>query len=601
MRVRQKLRDFVKARNQDLSERDLNRLISLAAGTVFGITGEGFDILSQAKPPPIDSNREITGYFADNILPYWNLPHLFERFGIPGKVPELLYLKVMKGGKLPFTKEGQWDYRILEKAREQGVKELKTGLLWSLSGGPPLIEVMSKNFGIRGVLSRGGWRILALTSHHLVGKEDDDGKQLPVFSSPINWEADVSDKEQKDIDAKTGLPRKVANQMLWENIDWEKSFKNLEKAGTGVMFSYWIDKRIDAEAGHDGQKKAELTKKYYNEYLWKTRNRNPLIFLRYDLAQSHKTSLRYRALGRVDEYKDKRNDFNTIKSEIDEIERDLMMVTEEITRRHAWSDEGGEGSDKWSAWDVIKFGEKREKAKKYWKALQVEIWEENADGTPKKEPGKAVDEIRDNFFKEKYFFFGSEDMDFRETAMREAGFDVMKRAFGDINTLSKGVEEFMSVPDKLIAAAEAHNYKELIGSIDKICHAVESVHGVGEARRMAYYLTTMMTRYFDKSWWTQLPLGVGTVLNWITRSSLSEKVGGKRAWQWDEEKTAAFINDVRLTGYLETDKTKEFSIHMLRAETGARNVQAIYDILRTAIPLIILLMMWQAAKEETKS
>lgn len=566
-----------------LTDRDLNRIISMASGMAFGITGEGFDILAQNQPPNRDGHRGFAGYFADNILPYWNIQHNFQRWGVPNHIPELMYIKIMKGGQMGKT----WNYNQLKTAMEHDRNLLKTGLTWSLSGGPPMIDVASRMFGVKGLLGRGGWRILALTSHHLVAKDDGHGNPLPIMTEPYNPAWNSEEAEKWSID-----------KLIAQNIDWDKSFKNLEKAGVGVMFSYWIDKRVAAEShghGHGhGHGDDPLKVRYYKEYLEKTRTRNPLIFLRYDLSQRFQDSLRYKALRHMPaEFVRGRDNYESIKGKIDNIERDLYLVVDQITRDEQWSVRPTD----WNVIkdvDPVKQAQRRDLAQKYWEALQTEI-SGRGHGT--------IDEIYDKFFKEdaRYYFFGSEDINFQELAFREGGFDILKRAYGDVNALSKGVEAFFKYPDVLKAAASGRDYGKIIEAIHEICHPIEGIHGTETAEQMTYYLVTMAARFFGKNTIARLPFGIGTMIGWFGKDSLSEAVFGKNAWSWDENKTAEFIQSVAShTGLIPEKGSHWFNQKNLAAEVGARNWQAVYDILRSALPLIFFIIFWQAIQNETK-
>ena len=81
------------------------------------------------------------------------------------------------------------------------------------------------------------------------------------------------------------------------------------------------------------------------------------------------------------------------------------------------------------------------------------------------------------------------------------------------------------------------------------------------------------------------------------RGSLSQMIGGPRAWAWDEQVKSKFIADLHKIGVF-TDE----DVATMNAEVGARSYQLGYDVLRSVVPLviglIILAALTSAFKEE---
>lgn len=251
----------------------------------------------------------------------------------------------------------------------------------------------------------------------------------------------------------------------------------------------------------------------------------------------------------------------------------------------------------------------RENARRYWVALKTAINTKKfpigaSKGTMAKllsaTPGEVKYGDAVDFFaattKDRGFFIGSEDMDFSQLEFKYAGASMVGRVFKDANNLSASASGIFGFAGVLTHAAVHESYEDVIEAIEKIIHPIEGVHGPDVASKMTYKLALMTGRYFQKNWKARLPLGIGTVYDYIHRNTaLSKELAGRSVWRWDEQTTNTFIEDLFKNRML-TDADRD----NLKKELGGRTIQMGFDYMRTVVPLIILLMLWQGTQAALK-
>jgi len=200
------------------------------------------------------------------------------------------------------------------------------------------------------------------------------------------------------------------------------------------------------------------------------------------------------------------------------------------------------------------------------------------------------------------FHYGTQSTKWDNINLTKVGDSVMIRVYSDEAGLDKSVNQpYMALQSKLgeIAASGDHDkgMQELVMFIHGGAEGLKAVHSEEFAREWSRRRAKQIIDYFDKSPWARLPLGLGTVLGFAGRGSLSQMIGGPRAWAWDEQVKSKFIADLHKIGVF-TDE----DVATMNAEVGARSYQLGYDVLRSVVPLviglIILAALTSAFKEE---
>jgi hypothetical protein len=608
---------------------EIQRSYRIAKGLSLGATAVILDRLAEADAPSTKTHGAYRGYYGESILNVWNpMRHFFVRWGQPNEMHNLMYSVIREYGTLM-----GWNHEKL-KEYEETYKNLKGSekveKLLEL-GGTPLIE--HKNLlNVGGPFTRGGWRLDAATYGLL--KTKHGAEEIPELDElQIEYMRD-----HMDYDAASGVIKNL------KGIDWEASWKEFKRAGSGIMY-HWIGGWTSAIAGEEADTKGlvghekdeyvhrrageirkelkigpEENKKTLDRLVFEhIRDVNPLKFAYFEKEDMHNpekfaNSLRGMAIQAVFP---EITSIMVAPSKVMRVEEDLQLVQEKALQRAREIYDVSKG--KVEAWGVTEedfdilqdpaHPEIRKNAHTYWIALKNAIDTKkfpvgSTKGTLDKllssTPGKVKYGDAVDFFssttKDRGFFIGTEDLDFSRLEFKYAGASMIGRVFKDAHTLSAGASGIFGFADVIKHAAVSGDYNGIIEAIEKITHPVESVHGSDAASKLTYKLATMTARYFQKDWRARLPLGIGTVIDTLTRdTALSKELGGKQVWRWDEEKSYAFIEDLFKHRMLtDEDRSK------LKKEIGGTEIQMGIDMLRSVIPLVLFLVMLQAAQAELK-
>lgn len=614
--VMEMLRKYFKDEKQDW---EIQRAYRIAKGISLGVTAVILDRLGEADPPPQGSFAANRGYFGESIMPTWNpMRHYFYRWGLPNEMRKVMYSFVRKHGSL----EG-WNHNQLDEVEKEMKSMTGPQLVDYLNrmGGKPLHE-MHNLYGVGGPLTRGGWRMDAATMHML---EVEGGRALELSFDIGKW-----NKEGKKFEDVKYEPPGAALKKF-DGVNWEKSWKNFRRAGTGVMY-YWADARAKemvkkqmhkdgvhiadhhAEEEYINEKAKPIKQEYYEEIYQHIRKINPLKFAYFEKEDMYdsgkfKDSIRGQAIVSVFGEKIEsvlgkdRVTIAPVLGDVKRVEGNLLLVQERALGRVQEEFDAGNKDAQWGIeeadFDLIQNPEEKSEAIKYWRALNNAIDTKIYSITPG--PGKAPEKLTAvQYFSrlEHKFFIGSEDLDFSQLQFKNAGQSLVGRVFKDAFGLSGGIGKLMGFDGVLKAAAASRDYHKIIEAIHEIAHPLVGVHGPGKESEVVYDLAVMTARFFQKNWQARLPGGVGSLvgsLNIGGKSSVSKDMLGWRTWEWDEDVTRAYIEDLFLGNML-----THHDFEKLKKELGARDIQYVADLMRSGVPALIMLVLITALQQALK-
>lgn len=575
--------------NKD-NEWKIQRAYAIARGVGLGVTGKIMDHLAAADPPR--GIHALTGYFGSALLSAWNFSrhHAYRWWSafvskegvanLGGKLP-YVQMKSHKGfldikGRLrPYTL-GEITQSMMKHATDTRVytKQNKDNV------NIPWVEIADL-IKVKGLLSRRGWRLRAPLSRHVV---DANGNQLRV-----------------DLDAKDTLP--------WEKVDLKASWENLKLVG-GPALEWFLDELGGAKLTPE-QKRIVIAENINRNGLMKhLRDRNPLRFVWFDnLPENETGSIRKTALNLVKDSQNNLGIFLDVKENRDQVEYDVLVISDMLVRKRVSRLEDLSNADKRDLRTRLGNHKKEDGsdtginrfdvAEAYWQALQVAA------------------QARQQFFADQYLVYGVESVDLDYEAVRwgEAGSEAAARAFGDINTQAEHiVKPLQDLPDLMAKVSAEKDFKRYVEFLEIVKAKQVSVHGNIEASETVYKIAFLMIKYHDIDVWGRLPGGIGTLSKIANQlvgpkaaRSIVQELQGSGAWGWDEQTKGTFIRALVEHGILPAHKHTpgysiefEYNAERLDQDTGARRDQVYYDIARSGVPAIMMLIALAALQESEK-
>ena len=582
-RVEDLLGEEYKASNngKGLEPWEINRAVSIARGSIFGVTAIGLDRLGEADPPR--GRFGYVGYFGDRLLSYWNpMRHFFYRWwGDSHKFLRLLYTEIKYEG-INFSKWNWdslsrrakgilpgWDRKDLLNWKNKYKDRVLTNTKQYDNEVKPLIQIANLA-GVGGILTRASWRYRGMVDHLIQGRR---------------------------------LPDHNLDYAHFSAEDWIASFRNLRQAGSNFLY-FWAEELEDNIKKKDGnlwnqintmvraagEPDAIVTKGKVFEII---RDKNPLYFVNFDnksLRDGFANTIRGRALHEMGGNwadKTKRD------GDIDRLEYNVMKVADTIVRlrKTTWDDDVTR--------EVTKFMSEQDlnDAHQYWEKLREVI---NSDD-------KRI--IEDVNRRRVPYTIGSEDLDFRETRFTQGGQSMIARSLNDANLLAeKVVQPFFNFGYMLEQLGDTGDFKMFDDYLEGAKQAIDAVHGLDKFYEFSYRINVPILRYIQKSWWGRLPLGLGSLLHFSEKVSMSQVNQGLHAFVGDEQVLGARINQLVKKGFLpphelDTDRpdiTNKYHGDKLRAELGARPLQVLGDMSRSVIPLVLLFIALAASTKQVE-
>lgn len=556
-----------------LDDWEISRAVSIARGSVFGITAIALDRLGEADPPR--GRFGYVGYLGDRLLSLWNpTRHFYYRWwGETHKFVRLVYTEIKNRGSWREV----WDRKNLVRWMSKYKNQVLTNLRQYDDEIMPLIHI-SNLAGVGGILTRAGWRYRGMIDHLI------QGPRLPDHN--LNYEAFTVE-------------------------DWINTYRNLRQAGSNFLY-FWAEEldenirkknvglwnRINQTVRAAGEPDAIVTKQKVFQCI---RDKNPLYFVNFDntplrdengkyIPNGFSQTIRGRALQAMGGGWSRK----TARDEqVDQLEHNVMLVADSIVRlrKAFWDDEVTK--------EVSSFLSEQEltDARAYWHSLINVINSNNM----------AV--IEDFARRRIPYTLGSEDMDFREVRFTQGGQSMVARSLNDANLLAeKVVQPLFNLHYMLEQLGSTGDFKAFDDYLEGAKQGIDAVHGLDKFYEFSYRVNILILRYIQKSWWGRLPLAIGTLAHLSERVSMSQVNQGLHAFVGDEQVLAARINQLVKKGFLpphEKDPDRPGVVNKyhgdkLRSEVGARPGQVLWDASRSVVPLILFFISVAAATKQVE-
>jgi hypothetical protein len=626
-------------KNKVYKEWEIRRAFRLAKGIQLGATAVILDRLGEADPPPtaIGAKGTYNSYFGEGILSAWDIMrHFFYRWEQPNDMQEIIYNVINTGGTL-----GTWDHdRLKEIKRELDSKRGSERREYLEQLGGQLFIEMRNMWGVGGLFTRGGWRTEGASYNLLV---------------PMSAEEVEKNKLKGLVDVVGLVEREGGIRKNLIGIDWGKSWINFQRAGGVIMYN-WADTRaqnevraehkisadmpMDAggiegalEKGKITKQQAEELEKYADEAKDKAKTYkkeafkhikrvNPLKFAFFEKEDMYTPdlfakSIRGRTIRAV--FGSHIQTITQAKAEAGGFEKAEanIMVVQAHALQQAWERFDAGEPNPWHEdeahpylveekdFDIIPDAKERAEAIKYFKALTQAV---DSATFKKTTPGKGLgkDEVKEmdavSFFAQQDYAFsiGSEDLDVSQLRYSEGGANIIGRVWGDAKALGAGSSKVMGLAEVLVSAGQTHKYDHLIELIKESTAPIEQIHGSARKSKTSRLLATEMIRYYQKDFqaklfippFDKLQLRLQRKFGYVSKS---QEVQGLDAWIWEENETRQFIDLLRANNLI--------SIHdrdILIKEVGARSHQLMFDVGRSMLLMVVLLIMLQAISQGIK-
>lgn len=489
----------------------------------------------------------------------------------------------------------------------------------------PFIQIANM-FKIGGVIYRKGWRYNGAFLHHFTSSDGKTGEQLLGGGGILDWRKVDLDKTWEKI-----------KQVGYGGLHW--FVEQIETAGVDQIGKGKTLLKIAVEEPNGKKEYVHRLKVEVMKLIW---TRNPIKFIRLDPTapktgegKEAANSIRMKALAYLrQKYTNNiglfsKADLSGVTKDVDRLERDAAIITTFLVEKNKWAINKLSPAEKNELKSMLgsltpedrEFGFRKkgeslphrlDEAMAYWRAVQRVVLMEKDDVS-----GKSW---LDFFADQKLpWGMGTEDLNYREVKWVEMGESVVPRALGDAHSIAESTVKPLFNFGELLEEAAAHqSFEPLFKYLQQARVPINSVHGPGATDEFTYKMALLFARYFDKAWYGQLPLGLGTLFDFRQNLAPNDKYGisfskqnqGTQAWAWDEQITRSFIDEIVKKGWLPRSRYTPSITHAhkyyagrLMAELGARNFQVSGDIVRSSSPWFVFLAfvaLSQVARQESE-